>query len=172
MIGKFAIYFPCSASVFTTTDTVIGYRRYFVLNTRSIWRRFSLSRASKRTVFMYCIVPCMTICIAGATYAIKYFTKDEVLSSNLGIALRNSVFPILLAVVSFLFIIVWSYIKEKGYRLRRLFVVLLVFITLTDLFRFGWKFTPFVSGKYFFPHTGNYLIFRKRTSAIPRGSTG
>ncbi|MEK7592675.1 MAG: YfhO family protein, partial [Patescibacteria group bacterium] len=66
-----------------------------------------------------------------------------------------------LAVVSFLFIIVWSYIKEKGYRLRRLFVVLLVFITLTDLFRFGWKFTPFVSGKYFFPHTGIISFLEK-----------
>ena len=72
---EIAIYFPCSASVFTTTDTVIGYRRYFVLNTRSIWRRFSLSRASKRTVFMYCIVPCMTICIAVSDVCYKIFYK-------------------------------------------------------------------------------------------------
>lgn len=114
---------------------------------------FLLSRISKRSILTLCIVPCTILSILGVTYAIKIFTKDEVLSSNLGIALRNTVFPLLLAVVSFIFIIFWSYIKGKGYRLRRLLVFLFLVITVIDLFRFGWKFTPFVSGKYFFPHT-------------------
>ncbi|MBI5613846.1 YfhO family protein [Candidatus Gottesmanbacteria bacterium] len=112
-----------------------------------------LSRVSKRGIFLLSIVPGIVFSISGVTYAIKFFTKDEVFSSNLSIALRNSVFPVLLTVVSFVFIVFWLYIKEKGYRFRRVFVVLMLAIILTDLFRFGWKFTPFVSGKYFFPNT-------------------
>lgn len=63
------------------------------------------------------------------------------LTGNIDVAKRNLILPSVL----FGSFVVWNYFKRYS--------VLLVLLIIFDLFRFGWKFTPFTPKAYFFPTT-------------------
>ncbi|MFA5750447.1 MAG: YfhO family protein [Candidatus Shapirobacteria bacterium] len=67
------------------------------------------------------------------------------LQKNYMVSIRNLFFPI---VLSFLIVFILAFIKKTS--LKRF---LLLLIVILDLFRFGWKFTPFVKKEYVFPKT-------------------
>lgn len=76
------------------------------------------------------------------------------------VALRNLIFPagilFLTAVVFFIFL--------KGKFLRKIGLIILVFLATFELFRFGWKFTPFSPRSIIFPTTPvlEYLVDQKQ----------
>lgn len=67
------------------------------------------------------------------------------LQKNYLVAIRNMFIPI---VLSCLIVFILAFIKSLN--LKRILILLIV---IFDLFRFGWKFTPFVSKDYVFPKT-------------------
>lgn len=69
---------------------------------------------------------------------------------DLQIAKRNLYFPILLFVINSVGIFTFIFIRNKQ---KNLILVALILITILDLFRFGWKFTPFTPKQYLFPDT-------------------
>lgn len=68
-----------------------------------------------------------------------------ILQSNYLVAIRNLFIPIIL---SCFIIFILAFIKNKHLK-----SVLILFIVIIDLFRFGWKYTPFVNKEYIFPKT-------------------
>lgn len=78
---------------------------------------------------------------------------------NLSVAKRNLYLPSLLLVAS---AVIFGSIGLL-HRLRsakRLLVVGFLFVTVFDLLRFGWKFTPFSPREYFFPETETLSFLR------------
>jgi len=67
------------------------------------------------------------------------------LQQNYMVSIRNLFLPI---VLSGIIVLILALVKNSN--LKR---ILLLFIVIFDLFRFGWKFTPFVNKEYLFPKT-------------------
>lgn len=73
------------------------------------------------------------------------------LKENLKIGTRNLILPTLIFTVSAILMIIDS-IKIK-FNLSMLFVICYLLIVVFDLYRFGWKFTPFNRSEWIFPKT-------------------
>lgn len=113
-----------------------------------------------------------------ATLTTTYITKvfyarsgNELLFNNIGkldIAIRNMAFPLLILTLSFCALL---------FRKYRFSMYALLIITIFDLFRFGWKYLPFVESKLVFPETAitdylrsnvsNYRIEKERGALLP-----
>lgn len=74
----------------------------------------------------------------------KYSYQFTELSQNYKVSLRNLVIPIFISSLFFLVL----FIKNKNIKLFSI-----IFLIIFDLFRFGWKYTPFVNQEYFYPKT-------------------
>ncbi len=75
---------------------------------------------------------------------------DLLLMSNFDIAKRNLIIPMIL-LISFGGVLWVSKVVKKV--TVRVMVGIIICISILDLFRFGWKFTPFTPLEYFFPQT-------------------
>ena len=71
--------------------------------------------------------------------------------ANLIIAKHNFYLPLLIFVSSGFLIFMFDFAKKR--KLEKYLIAILILITVFDLFRFGWKFTPFTSQNYLFPNT-------------------
>lgn len=97
----------------------------------------------------------------------KYSNFDP---QNIRISARNLILPILITGSAF------AIFKIKF----KITSYLLVFITLLDLFRFGWKYNPFVSREFVYPKTpvidflsknkSHFRIEREKTEVLPPNS--
>lgn len=88
-------------------------------------------------------------------------TQDMLVSRN------NLKLPTILYIVFSLLAI--SYIKI-GKKSAYLFIFLVIFVTVFDLLRFGWKYTPFTDSAFLFPET-KLTQFLKNDTSIFRIST-
>lgn len=68
------------------------------------------------------------------------------------ISLRNLVIPSLIF-ISFIIFTVLSTYSDKIKLRRPILGLFIILVTIIDLFRMGWKYTPFVDRRYFFPET-------------------
>lgn len=91
--------------------------------------------------------------LSGGTYAgsrMMQFLPPE----NVSTILRNLVLPLALAVTGALLIAMYPRTdNSQRQRFGLVLTVGLLVMTVTDLFRFGWKYTPFTDSGYFFPST-------------------
>jgi len=78
---------------------------------------------------------------------------------GMDVARRNLMLPSSLFGVTFLLIAASLFIKKKW---QFLFVYVVVAITIFDVFRFGWKFTPFTPRDYFFPITSTITFLQSQ----------
>ncbi len=69
---------------------------------------------------------------------------------DMGVAKRNLILPSALWAVSSSILLLIFVIKKRW---NTLFTFLIIAVTMFDLFRFGWKFTPFTPAEFFFPTT-------------------
>lgn len=83
------------------------------------------------------------------SWAIPQSSLEPAVIQNFFVARRNLVLPTVLFGAGSFFL--WLSIKVRSIRTAALFT--LVIITVFDLIRFGWKFTPFTPREYFFPET-------------------
>ena len=84
---------------------------------------------------------------AIGTY-ISFFQIGPTLGSNLKIGLRNLILPIGLLISSGLLICMGIYFKKST-----IMLLVLIFLAIFELFRFGWKFTPFSEKDFVYPKT-------------------
>jgi hypothetical protein len=121
----------------------------------SILAAYGLSRIlrgiQKRSVMIVIGIIAVLFSIAWVAILMpKYFSIDI---ANAAVAKRNIMLPTALFFISFILLFA-CVLKNKMIKyVRPVIVVLLVGITIIDVFRFGWKFTPFTDSKYFFPTT-------------------
>ncbi|MFH0864211.1 MAG: YfhO family protein [Candidatus Gottesmanbacteria bacterium] len=71
---------------------------------------------------------------------------------NIMIAKRNLILPTILFIGSAIFFICLLFVRVKQKYTTIICIVILI-ITVFDLFRFGWKFTPFTKENWLFPQT-------------------
>ena len=83
------------------------------------------------------------------TFLWRKFGLSENYLSKMTIAEHNLILPSILLFASFLIILMSLLAKQKA----RYFILLLVAIAILELFRFGWKFTPFSSPAWVYPQS-------------------
>lgn len=96
------------------------------------------------------IVGCSTILLFGLLWVLAYFQIFTQNIDSIAVSKRNLILPTLFMIVGILYLLLYKKIPKKYAQLTTTFLVLVVII---DLFRFGWKFTPFVSAEYLYPNT-------------------
>jgi len=85
--------------------------------------------------------------IISISTLIMYKTASlyPILQKNYMVAIRNLFLPV---VLSCFIIFNLAFIKKNNFKR-----ILILFIVIFDLFRFGWKYTPFINKEYIFPKT-------------------
>lgn len=93
---------------------------------------------------------------------VRFISQNGTLLENFAVARRNLVLPTALFAGLVLWLVVFRLAKHV--RWRQAWVAVLICIIVFDLFRFGWKFTPFTPASYFFPTTKivDFLIAQKK----------
>ncbi|HBB76260.1 MAG: hypothetical protein UT87_C0008G0010 [Candidatus Levybacteria bacterium GW2011_GWC1_40_19] len=99
--------------------------------------------------------------IVGGLLAISFASLFifNIEPQNVVVAKRNIIFPVGIFALTLAIFLLFYKVRNK--RLGMVFSLLLVLITVVDLFRFGWKFTPFTPREYLFPKT-QALVFLER----------
>lgn len=77
--------------------------------------------------------------------------NDNVILGNVEVAKRNLVLPSIFYAGFLLWFVLYQALRHKKF--QQIGLGLLCVVVVFDLFRFGWKFTPFTSIEYFFPST-------------------
>ena len=107
---------------------------------------FSLSKKYKLSILL----------AIGLLFVTAWFFSDN------PVARRNLILPIILF-ATIVFGIVLSLFVQKTKWMKTVILCAFFAISVFDLFRFGWKFTPFTSQSYFFPETA-VISFLKQQS--------
>lgn len=108
-----------------------------------------------KNIILSLIVPGMILCAYGLFSAVGYFTNGNYFGLlnlemwKIIVSIRNMALPITFFIVtSFIFITI-AFKNVIKWDLK----ILLFIICIFELFRFGWKFTPFVKKEIIFPET-------------------
>ena len=103
-----------------------------------------------RLMRSYSIISIVFLIILIGVLVIRSTTNDTLMLTNLAVAKRNLMVPLVL-LIGFGGLL---WIKRLVKRLDgRVFIAIIILLSILDLFRFGWKFTPFNPREYFFPLT-------------------
>lgn len=81
----------------------------------------------------------------------RFFVHDLQLLEHIAVAKRNLIMPTFLIGVCAAWVFIYPYIKKRSVKTAAAIVVFVVI--LFDLYRFGWKYTPFTPSEFFFPRT-------------------
>ena len=113
-------------------------------------------------------LPIIILVILGLLLGILWFSTQQFnllnipnLNNHSEIASRNLIFPsIIFIAFGFLFFVGCFFNIKKRKRLA----LLLMFIIVADLFRYGWKYLPFTPNKYLYPPTEitNWLLQKEQ----------
>lgn len=82
---------------------------------------------------------------------VRFFVHDVQMLEHIAVATRNLIVPTFLMSVCVAWVFIYPYIKKRSVKTAAAAVVLVVI--LFDLYRFGWKYTPFTPTEFFFPRT-------------------
>lgn len=70
---------------------------------------------------------------------------------NYKIAFNNLFFPLCFSVLTFLLMVIWGFSNRNV--VKKLLIVFIGILAIAELFRFGWKYTPFSKAQLVFPET-------------------
>lgn len=97
---------------------------------------------------------------------VSAFHGNLITAENLTVARQNLILPtILFVLVSLLLITIVFFpkiIEKYSITLLSFMFYVLIFITVFDLFRFGWKFEPFTNKEYLFPSSSVISFLQKQ----------
>lgn len=157
--------FPTFISVFIWKEGFFGMQaasahRALVLFTfsASILAAFALDKIRTikiRSVLLAISIPGIILFLYGLFSVVGYLTDGNYFGQlfvdrwKILVSLRNMVLPVLFFGVTS--IMVYQILRRE--KRARLLESLLVLISIIELFRFGWKFTPFVRKEIIFPTT-------------------
>ncbi len=111
----------------------------------------AMTKHKSRAYGAFAVVGLVILGSWGVVLAGKFISHDPTVSGNLLITRHNLVLPTLIFAVGLLWYAIRNYRNVVRWRLAG--EVALILIVIFDLFRFGWKFTPFTPQAYFFPTT-------------------
>lgn len=98
----------------------------------------------------YAVISVLFLIVLSIILYLGKTTTDSLLIRNIVIARRNLVVPITLLISFGGLLWINRVVKRLG---RRVLIGIIMVVSMIDLFRFGWKFTPFTPSDYFFPQT-------------------
>jgi len=107
---------------------------------------------SKRKITVFYPLIFITIILAG----LWIFIPKE----HLSVVKSNLFFPTLLLITSSALFLVLIIVQKRN-KLTTMVCIGIVMLTVFDLFRFGWKFTPFTQSSYLFPSTKTITFLQK-----------
>lgn len=102
------------------------------------------------------------------TLEAKFFTRSSEILTNLLVSRNNLILPTAIFLLSTLILSAGVVLKKIN---RKILILLLLAVTVFDLFRFGWKFTPFTEQKYFFPETAAIKFLKSQSEPFRIMST-
>lgn len=82
-------------------------------------------------------------------------------AENILVAKRNLVFPTSMFIVSAFLLLSLTYVSKLRKNFTLIIYIIIVAVTVFDLFRFGWKFTPFTKKEYLFPPAKTIVFLQK-----------
>lgn len=113
---------------------------------RNLKDRNNQKRLAGITLLFFLIISIFWLFVLNPSW-IKSISPDNIL-----IAKRNLIFPTITVVfISVIFLSLFRLEKNKHF--TTLLYSIVVMVTVVDLFRFGWKFTPFSPEEWIFPQT-------------------
>lgn len=114
---------------------------------------FILKR-ERRTIILADISICFSIMFIWACvlFCKKFIVFTPELMSNLTISGRNMIFPSAIFLIFQPIFIIFPRLHSKIH--EKLSIVLILFVIIIDLFRFGFKYNPFSYKEFLYPRTG------------------
>lgn len=109
------------------------------------------SGKSRRMVMSGTILGVVLMLLWGGIVSGLFASLFQVSPENLAVSKRNLYVPTVLYAVGVTLLFLYHRLSHRGVRVFITGIILLV--SIADLFRFGWKFTPFTPREYFFPTT-------------------
>lgn len=128
-----------------------GLDSFFLLNKKNLFKAFLIPGI---LLFIFTVVSILEI----------FWFKN----TNFNVGLKNLILPV--AIFSFTILLVLS---TRYFKNRNLVMGLLIIMGLFELFRFGWKFTPFSPKEFVFPKTPilDFLISQKKPFRVAAEDT-
>jgi len=87
----------------------------------------------------------------GVVLGAPLYTDNVQILEHFAVAKRNLIIPTVF--MAGLFVWLFVYAQLKNIRLKNAALVVLFMAVVFDVYRFGWKYTPFTSVEFFFPKT-------------------
>ncbi|MBU3978548.1 YfhO family protein [Patescibacteria group bacterium] len=122
-------------------------------------------RTPKKRKIIYPLIFIFLVYLSLWAFVTFASPSTQLLSENINVARRNLYFPTLIFSLITITSLLFLFIKIKY--LQTIFILLMIGITIVDLFRFAYKFTPFTAGKYLFPSSSG-LSFLQKNSGLSR----
>lgn len=160
--------FPTPVSVFLWKSGIFGlnaasaHRSLVLFNLSiAILAAFGVDLFLKGKIRLTSLIPSGIILFTFGIYSLVYFYLGRINPNFLGIlteggipkftvALRNMVIPLCAFILVSIFFFLSRKSKENS---RKIFFVVLFGVAIVELFKFGWKFTPFSPRNIVFPKT-------------------
>ncbi len=109
---------------------------------------------NKKLIFPVLII--LFFCFISLWAFVVGFNGNIISTKNLAVAKQNLILPTVLFIAVFLILLFSIFNKKEKILNINIFnfpLLLLISITVFDLFRFGWKFEPFTNKEYLYPST-------------------
>jgi hypothetical protein len=121
--------------------------------------------SQKKRKIIYPLIFIFLVDLSLWAFVIFATPSAQLLLENISIAKNNLYFPTLIFSLVTFTSLLFLFIKNKN--LQTIFILLVIGLTILDLLRFAYKFTPFTSSKYLFPPTAS-LSFLQKYSGVSR----
>ena len=128
---------------------------------------YFINAKNKKTILY--ILGLFFIIFSGLWLFVLYLHGQLLSAADLHVARQNLIFPsVIFAGVSLLLVLA-IFLNRKFGKFSSLFIIscLLIFITVFDLLRFGWKFEPFTNKGYLFPSQSVLTFLQSKNSGQP-----
>jgi hypothetical protein len=121
---------------------------------------------SKNRKYILPILVIFGLLFVGLWSFVLVFNGAILSVQDLSVAKQNLILPTLIFIVSAIFLLALLFKVSK--KVASILFILLILITIFDLFRFGWKFEPFTNKEYLFPSTSiiSFLQDQKGTFRV------
>lgn len=124
---------------------------------------YVLKKARKKSVVIAAFV--VGVVLLGLWISVLFPGLFAISVQNVLVAKRNMILPTILYVfVVVILFVLTTRIKTKK-EIKLVLGGVIVLVMLFDIFRFGWKFTPFIEERYFYPQTQTLILLQ--TQAKP-----
>lgn len=134
---------------------------------------YLLRTKNKKGIF-YPLIFIGVIILASWIFVLLGGRIDKSLIVNLSVSKHNLMLPTFTFLLSAIIFLILVLFKKLSKHAVLMICIIIVALVVSDLFRFGWKFTPFTDRKYLFPATPaiNFLQKQKGVFRIMATDSG